>query len=408
MKILLVNNQFQLGGAETVVGQLHAGITAAGHRAAICVADGKTYPRGVEPLYPKLLSRLSHSRFHENMERFFPRFAWTDAAFRQLEKSDADVIHLHNFHGNYASIQSLAHLATRKKVVWTFHAFWGITGGCDHPRECMRYQQKCGACPQVGMWPVGATDHTAEQLKKKLALLKDAPLHIIAPSRFVAETVCTSQVGQRWIVHHIPNGVAAERFGFARKNDPAFREVLGLDPDATIILVVNRNFQDEQKGFSMIRGALAEIEPRGVQVVLAGENSEWAAAQIPAFATRSIGYISGRAQLAELYEAADVFLFASPAENFPCVVLEAMAAQCCVVATPTGGIVEQITHEKTGLFASAISGESLAKPLQAALHDAPSRQRMALAARAEVVEKFGERQMILEHLKLYSALADEN
>ena len=36
------------------------------------------------------------------------------------------------------------------------------------------------------------------------------------------------------------------------------------------------------------------------------------------------------------------FLFASPAENFPCVILEAMASACCVVATPTSGVTEQI------------------------------------------------------------------
>src|SRR6185503_15975442 len=129
-------------------------------------------------------------------------------------------------------------------------------------------------------------------------------------------------------------------------------------------------FKDPQKGFSYVQQALiasAQAHPT-VQLALAGENAAWAAAQLPAsLRTVSFGYVSERSTMAALYEAADLFLFASPAETFPCVVLEAMASECCVVATPTSGVTEQVEDGRTGLLAADPSGEALGRTLRTAL-----------------------------------------
>lgn len=404
MKISFVNTQLWLGGAETVVHQLYNGVTAAGHDAALYIANGKTYPRWVRPLYPRMLSRLGHSRFHSLVEHRFPRFTWTDRAFRAIADSDTEIVHIHNFHGNYATIESLAYLADRKPLVWSFHAFWGITGGCDHPRACDRYLAQCGQCPQVGSWPVGPVDGTSRGLAEKVSMLGTRKLNIVAPSRFVANTVAGSKVGRTWRIHHIPNGISNEVFG--RQSDKsAARRVLGLPMEALIILSVNRDFTDPQKGHALVHHALGSIAPADAVLVLAGQNSAVAKAalddRIPVV---DAGYVTDRARLASLYAAADIFIFASPAENFPCVILEAMAAGCCVVATPSGGVVEQITHESDGLLADAIAPEALATALRRATADEHLRSRLASCAKQTVVRRFSESTMIENHLKLYEEI----
>ena len=407
MKIAFVNNQYQLGGAETVVHQLRAGLARAGHMSRLYVAQGKTYPanEGVVPLYPRWLSRLSHSRAHRLVERLFPRGQWTDRAFRQLARQSAELIHVHNFHGDYAGVSSLAGLARVKPVLWTFHAFWGITGGCDHPKGCARYQESCGQCPQVGKWPVGTVDRTTEQLEQKLELWAGLPFQVVAPSRHLAAQVRASQLGRHWNVHHIPNGVDPARFSFARKRDPRFRASLGLRPQVTVVLLANRDFQDVEKGFPMARKAIEMLPLGSVQVVLAGRESDWAAAQLsPWVECLSLGYVSSRQKMAELYEAADIFLFASQAENFPCVILEAMSAKCCVVATPTGGVVEQIEPGRTGFLAEQISGKSLGLALREALVAPEQCLIHAEQARREVELQFSEERMIQRHLELYAGM----
>jgi glycosyltransferase involved in cell wall biosynthesis len=399
MKVIQVNNQLHLGGAETVMHQLHEGLLNAGHASLLCVAEGKTYPPGAMPLYPRLLSRFYHSSLHPLTDGVFPRFRWTDSRFRGLAESDADVVHLHNFHGNYASIESLAHLAARKKMVWTFHALWGVTGGCDHPLDCLRYQDQCGACPQIGQWAVGPVDHTAQRLREKLTWLSGLPLHVVAPSRWLAEIVRGSQVGRRWRVRTIPNGVDPAEF-----SGPADRA-----REHGTILVVNRNFADERKGYGMVKEALSMVEPDGKRIVLAGQNSARAAAELSRrFDCRDAGYVRGRDAMARLYAASDIFLFASEAENFPCVVLEAMASACCVVATPTGGVVEQIEHQRSGILSRDISGEALGDALRLALSDGAAREEIGKAARERIIANFSEERMIGSYLDLYREVMSEN
>lgn len=393
MKVLYVNNQYRLGGAETVVQQLRRGFP----QSRLMVADGKTFPPQVEPLYPRWLARAYHSRFHGVVERLAPRDQWTDRAFRQLAGASCDLIHLHNFHGRYASVESLAYVARRKPVVWTFHALWGVTGGCDHPRDCRRYLDACGGCPQLGRWPLTARDDTAEQLNLKLAHLAPLPLHIVAPSRWLADMVRSSPVGRQWQVHHIPNAVDAEFAALLAKTPRSDRKDL-------TVLIVNRNFSDEQKGFPILRSALEEYAGPRPRLLLVGENSDWAREQLAGWSCESHGYVSDAAALARLHRAADIFLFASPAENFPCVVIEAMAAGSCIVATPTGGVKEQLEDGATGLLAAEISGPALAAALRRALDDECLRKRVGEAASVRAAQEFGEALFLERHRHLYECI----
>jgi glycosyltransferase involved in cell wall biosynthesis len=241
MRVLLINNQLQFGGPETVVHQLRSRIP----NTRLLVPE--TPYSCPEVMYPRLLSRLNHSRLHNATEKWFSMFKRTDRRMAKLRRDPADIIHLHNFHGDHASIETLAGLIRAKRVVWTFHGLWGVTGGCDHPKGCPGFLQRCGNC------------------------------------------------------------------------------------------------------------------------------SNWAIAQLQkGFRTRDLGYIAERNELAQLYGESHILLFASPAENFPCVVLEAMASGCCVVATLSGGVVEQLTEGETGFLASGISGCALADALDRAV--SPSRR----------------------------------
>jgi glycosyltransferase involved in cell wall biosynthesis len=410
MNLLLVNNQLQMGGAETVVHQLWSRVP----NARLLVAEAPLRRHAgtpirrhagtptrrhalpvVEVMYPRLLSRLQHSRFNNLVEKCFPMFAWTNRHFAQLRNDPADIIHIHNFHGMYASVEALANLTRTKRVIWTFHGLWGVTGGCDHAKGCRGYLARCGNCPQLGSWPIGAVDRTAEELSRKLAALADLPLEVIAPSNYFLQVIQSSPVGRGWTVHHIPNGIDAAKFKPAQAGADRLR-----------VLVVNRNFQDPHKGFAMVREALNSVDPKGWELTLVGLNSGWAIQHLhPGFQTRDLGYVSDRETLARLYAESDIFLVASPAENFPCVILEAMASGCCVVATPSGGIVEQITDGDTGFLGSAISGEALAEALGRALNSRADLREIGLRARREVIEKFSEDQMIASHRQVYGEVS---
>lgn len=412
MKITFVNNQYQLGGAETVIQQLAKGLTEYGFSYELYVALGKTYStsKNVKPLYPKILSLLWHTSLHGAIERLFPRDAWTDKHFRHLASLEKEVVHIHNFHGNYATIDSLSFLAHKVPVVWTFHAFWGITGGCDHPRDCQRYLQSCGQCPQVGAWPIGPVDRTSEDLLKKKETIANAPIKIIAPAKHMQKKIQESPVGHHWDVRCIHNGIDVDYFKAQTKDKRMLKKAWNLDVTRTTLLVINRNFKDPAKGFPMIKKALTKLpHPERVQVVLAGMYSDWACGCLqPLVDVVDLGYIEGRAAICQLYALSDIFLFASLAETFPCVILEAMACGCCVVATPTSGVTEQIIDNKTGILSAKIDGVSLGEALKSII-DYPEKQKtLGEQARSYVRAHFSEKTMIESYIEVYRELVQNN
>src|SRR6266481_4849265 len=211
-----------------------------------------------------------------------------------------------------------------------------------------------------------------------MTALARLPLHVIAPSEYFYDTIRNSQVGKEWNVHHIPNGIDANKFQPAQNGSGTVK-----------ILIVNRNFQDPHKGFAVVQEALNLTNLKGLELTFVGLNSGWAIEQLrEGFQARDLGYITDREILARLYGESDIFLFASPAENFPCVILEAMASGCCVVATPSGGVVEQITDGENGFLAAAISGDALATALAHALESRNEIPRLGQHARRTVIERF--------------------
>ena len=253
--------------------------------------------------------------------------------------------------------------------------------------------------------PIGPEDNTSSELESKLKYLSNAPLNVVAPSRHLAKRVSESKVGKAWNVVYIPNGVDTTKFSFERKADPVFRARFDIGAGKTSVLVANRNFKDPDKGFPIIRDALLRIGRANIHLLLAGEHSDWAAHQLPTALTfTDMGYVSSRETMAELYEASDIFLFASAAENFPCVILEAMSSKCCVVATPTSGVTEQISTEETGFLADDISAEALAKSLEKAVRSPELLSLYGDQARTRVNKYFSEDLMVGRHLELYDMI----
>jgi glycosyltransferase involved in cell wall biosynthesis len=109
--------------------------------------------------------------------------------------------------------------------------------------------------------------------------------------------------------------------------------------------------------------------------------------------------------LAELYEAGDIFLYASPRENFPCVILEAMSAKCCVVSTPTDGVIEQVENGVSGFIADSFSSQDLGNALMAAILSPETVVKFGNAGRDRVQREFTEQLMVESHLKLYGEVA---
>lgn len=408
MKVALVNKHYQLGGIETVVHQLWHGLPKRGIGAELWISEFGDLPRqkSMRPLYPPFLNRLLHSRLGSVTQRFFPRRVWTAHEFQKIQWCDSNVVHVHGFDESYVDMEALLELAHAKPMTLTLHGPWLFTGGCGQPLGCERFTQACGHCPQAGEWPIPVTDNTANQLERKRRLLAEAPILFISPSLHLREKALRSTPGKKWKIAHLPNGVDTTFFRGDRKRNSAARRAFGVEPGRTVVLAMCRDFRDPVKGVSLMTDALKVLPTENIQVILAGAFGETLACELPGrLRPTPLGYIGGNRARRDLFEVADVFFFTSREETFPCVVLEAMSAECCVVSTPLEAVREQLQAGVSGLLASNFTVEALAQELADACNNPARTAEIGRRARSEVLERFSQEMMLSRHEELYRSLA---
>ncbi len=303
-------------------------------------------------------------------------FFWKTRA----EYASADILHLHNLHGDYVSIAALPVWGFDKPIVWTLHDFWPLTGNCAAPGSCARWRQSCGRCPEVGAYPLGVVDRTRFFRRLKPRLFAAAHPRIVTPSRWLLERVTELPELRRLPKRVIRSPIDCEVFG-PLADGRAARRRLGLTDRFTIVLSGN-NWADRLKGtdhaMSALRAAGAAI--RGLQVLAVGRRSDrlLAATGLPG---RALPFIERRDRLAEAYACADVCLFPSQAENYPLTVLESMACGTPVVAYDVGGVPEQIEHMWTGYLTRERHPEALARGLVVLARDQRGTHEMGLRGR---------------------------
>ncbi|MET0415690.1 MAG: glycosyltransferase family 4 protein [Actinoplanes sp.] len=192
----------------------------------------------------------------------------------------------------------------------------------------------------------------------------------------------------RWARNRVTvvrNGVDTEAIRPAAP-PPATRAQLTGDPAAPLVLTMSR--LDPRKGVDRVIRAVATLPH--VRLAIAG-----APALDPANGDRlreladgllgdRVRFLGERRDVADLLHAADILVLASKQEGLPLSILEAQAAGTPVVAYPTAGIPEVITHERTGLLVDADDLDDLAESIDRMAGDARLRHEIGVRARAQV------------------------
>ncbi|HNF02863.1 MAG TPA: glycosyltransferase, partial [Ferruginibacter sp.] len=86
-------------------------------------------------------------------------------------------------------------------------------------------------------------------------------------------------------------------------------------------------------------------------------------AAIP-FKTRFVGFLKDEYSVSLVYNAANVFVVPSLADNLPTTVLESLSCGTPVVGFDVGGIPDMISHRENGYLARYKSAEDLAEGIR--------------------------------------------
>jgi glycosyltransferase involved in cell wall biosynthesis len=255
-----------------------------------------------------------------------------------------------------------------KPIVWTLADMNAFTGGCHYSEGCDGYKRECRDCPLLGGVNDGGLAHAGWK-RKKAAYAQLKRLHIICPSKWMAERVRESSLLGDKPVHYIPNAFPTQRFTPTHKFVARLR--LGLPPDRSLLLFGADSLGNKRKGGEQLRMAIERLKAMGasdnVELVLFGHQT----IELP-IRSHAMGHVSDDVQLALIYAAADAFIFPSHEDNAPLTVGEAMLCGTPVVAFPVGNVPDLIRHGDTGYIARHLDVDDLVAGIRWVLDTEPS------------------------------------
>jgi glycosyltransferase involved in cell wall biosynthesis len=384
MKVALLNTYERSGGAAVACGRLFSGLKKAGINVQLLVREKSPVSKGAMAVGSRLEGRVRalldglplHAYPRRQRHNFSPALV-PGGALNKLREFKPDVVHLHWVVEGFMPISAFQSL--RIPIIWTLHDSWPFTGGCHLPGECTGYARACGECPVLG------SSHQRDLSKliwqRKAASWKDVPITIVSPSRWLADKAGGSSLFANRRIEVIPNGVDIEIYQPGKKL-PA-RRALGLPEGKRLLLYgANHAFSDPNKGFELLQGALLRLPKElrlNCSLVCFGERGP---EPLPncGLPIINLGAIGDEQQIALLYRAVDVFVLPSFQENYPNMVLEAMACGTPCVAFAAGGIPEIIRSGETGYLANPFDLDHLASQVGAILADEANRKMMSTLA----------------------------
>jgi glycosyltransferase involved in cell wall biosynthesis len=206
----------------------------------------------------------------------------------------------------------------------------------------------------------------------------------------------------------IPNGLDANRFCLGNKNNA--RKELGLDIEATYVLLAANNSRERRKGFYEALKLLQLLKKNmrlsnliasgKLRILLCGHDTE--GVKVPDWQVDYAGYVDYN-QMHVVYQSADLLLFTSLEDNLPNIVMEALACGLPVVGHELGGVRDLVGNDGDGGFLFPIGENAKACTfLERIILDKPTRILLGKNARNRVEKHFTIETQSQAYIELYS------
>jgi glycosyltransferase involved in cell wall biosynthesis len=391
MKILILNSNNKAGGASKACYRLHASYLKKGIDATLLIKDepikglGNAYNfwdfqeqkhrNETNTLLKKIIYKLKFKsglhkdaafekeiNYQNTILNARPAglevFTFSNAVHDITEHpyyAAADIIHLHFVAAHFLDYSFFAKCT--KPIVWTLHDMNPFTGGCHYAGDCLKYENDCKVCPQLK----GTINdrYAGIELQKKINALKNInqkQMIIASPSRWLMHCSEHSKALGNYKHQLVPYGIDSTIY--KRRNKEACKVKLGLPTDKKVLLFVAYLVDNVRKGFNLLLEAIEKINKEDYVICTVGAKTPKTENTKTTF--YQLGYIDDEVLLSEAYNAADVFVIPSLADNLPNTVLESLMCGTPVIAFPVGGIPDMVQHGENGLLCKNLSADALA------------------------------------------------
>lgn len=313
---------------------------------------------------------------------------WASRILNHPWVQQATILHFHNLHGGYFPLRVLQEITQEKKIFWSVHDLWPLTGHCYYPtlESCNRWQIGCDACPglkQDNYYPMHI-DNTHKLWHLKARCYSRIKPTFLCPSNWVKNFLRQSPITKGYTTQVIGNGIDTDSFQPVEKT--AARSKRGIPQDKKVILFSSLSLESHRKGWGFFREALTLLPARmhpEIQVVIIGDSKS--DIELP----HGISYLHLPAirddrALAELYSASDLYVSPSLAETFGLTFAEAMACETAVLGFDGSGPSSFINDGENGFLAPLKNTGVLAQKVEEILSNDHMRRTVASLGREHI------------------------
>jgi len=412
---ILVNYSDSAGGAAIAAYRTHRSLLSNDVNSVMWVNKWQTGDWTVKS-DPSLAHRIT-SRLRATTGRALPELFFRDAkntyrsynwlpSFRAIElnKSDADLVHLVWINNEMLSVKDLAKI-NKPKIV-TLQDMW-LFCGAEHYTENDRY--KTGYL--IGSAPGTFTGVDIDRWvwrRKRRAWQK--PFQLVAISEWLATCIRSSSLLADWPVEVIPNPVDTSIWKPLERD--VARRAFNLPEGKKIILFgAMGGTSDKRKGYVYLKEALCILadQRQDVHLVIYGQVQP-EKPEKSLFPISYVGRLYDPVTMCLLNNAADVFVTPAIQEAFGQTASEAQACGTPVVAFADTGVADIVAHKKTGYLAPLADSQQLASGISWVLdiQDNPTNidglDRMRQCCRDRAVELFSYEVVGKQYKTLYDTV----
>ena len=404
MKILQISEADHGGGAERIAYDLHRSSLARGLDSHMLVG----YKRGADPAIAGLVPATVLARFAYRCLRSLERHSgvqarlyWMAGAWLRQNSPNLDVVHLHNVHGSYFNLGLLPSLSRRTRVIFTLHDCWLLTGHCAYVFDCNKWLHDCHPCCDIERYPGMERDAASYNISRKKRIFSKFTPVLVTPSQWLCDLVQRSAVFRNFDCRVIYNGIDTRRFSAGDK--AAVRARLGLPVDRHIILYVvngglnSSNYKDPGLLLVAVQRLLAgPLAGRFHLAVVGGRKN------LPNIFDDCLSQFEDtREGLESFYQAADILVYPTKADNCPLVPMEAMSCGLPVVSTRIGGVPEVVEHGVTGYVTAPGDPREFSAAIEAILGSPALLSSMSKASVQRAQSRFTLDRMAAAYFDLY-------
>ena len=363
MKIGMFINYYtpSKGGMETSVINLSKGLEKAGHEVFIFAPEYPNYKDEQKNIFRYKSIRFNYGGyFYVIPVPFFSREIKDTVKNLKL-----DIIHSHQPY----SLGSEALKFSKKlniPIVFTYH---------------IKYEDYSHYVPFI---PENISKKYIRKITTKYSNQCD---NIIAPSTAIKKLLIKHEI--KVPISIIPSGINIDKFEKDTGRRDEIRKKYQVKPDDTMLITACRLTKEKNLGFLVKSFVKIRQERNNVKFLIVGDGAvkkdlEKMAEELGVKGNIIFAGLVDRSEIVGLYQASDIFVFASKTETQGLVAVEAMAAGNPVVAIKASGIEDIIRNSEDG-FLTFESEDEFSESVLKIVDDKNLREKMS--ARAKINSK---------------------